>query len=33
VEVRGWKDADAARAVITKSQKAFEAKKNETQGK
>jgi inorganic pyrophosphatase len=33
VEVRGWKDADAARAVIAKSQKAFEAKKNETQGK
>lgn len=30
VEVRGWKDADAARAIISKSQKAFEEKKKQT---
>ena len=30
VEVRGWKDAAAAREIIGKSQKAFDEKKNQT---
>ena len=33
VEVRGWKDAAAARAIISKSQKAFEEKKSQTVAK
>lgn len=33
VEVRGWKDADVAREIIAKSQKAFEAKKAQSQTK
>ncbi len=33
VEVRGWKDAEVAREIIAKSQKAFEDKKNQSQAK
>jgi inorganic pyrophosphatase len=33
VEVRGWKDAAAAREIIAKSQKAFEEKKSNSQAK